>query len=544
MAKELNKLNPKQFFKNIIKRKNPDEMLEAAKKAGLEKTLGVWDLIILGIGAIIGSGIFAVVGIAAAGGPESMGAGPALIVSMFVAAFACVFSALCYSEFASMIPVAGGAYLYTFATLGEFAAWMVGWILMLEYAIGYIAVACAWSNHFMQLLKGFGGHLPTALANPPVWLVNDYRSASKILTDSGFNPETVIPNFHGIPICINLPAIFIIVAITLILIKGTKDSTKMAGFMVFLKLAVIALFVLVGAFYIKPVNWVPFAPNGVEGVFMGAFIIFFAYIGFDALATTAEECKNPQKDLPIGIIGSLAVTTVIYVLVALVLTGMQPTSGGMIPAGFLKAPMAYVMGVVGQNWVAGLITIGSLAGLTSVLLVLQLAATRILYAMSRDNFLPKRLQKIHPKFHTPHILTWIVGILSVIGTLTLDLNVAAELCNFGTFTSFIIVCVAVLILRKTDPDRHRPFKVPFSPLFPILGIICCGGLMIYSMQFLTTSTLLFPIWVGIGALIYFNYGYRKNRKAERMQEQVQQEAQEQEPIEEKEIKIYEQPITD
>lgn len=504
----------RQFLRNIIKRKNPDEMLLEATKEGLEKTLGVWDLIILGIGAIIGSGIFAVVGIAAAGGPESLGAGPALVVSMVIAAVACVFSALCYSEFASMIPVAGGAYIYTFATLGEFAAWMVGWILMLEYAIGYIAVACAWSNYLMQLLKGFGHFLPTWLSNPPIWLVNDIRTATKALTESGLDPQTIIPHVLGIPVCFNLPAILAIIAITLILIKGTRDSTKMAAIMVVVKLAVISLFILVGAFYIRPENWAPFAPNGAQGIFMGAFIIFFAYIGFDALATTAEECKNPQKDLPIGIIGSLVATTVIYVLVALVLTGMQPTSGGAIPVGFLKAPMSYVMGIAGQNWAAGLITIGSLAGLTSVLLVLQMAATRILYAMSRDNFLPKRLQKLHPKFHTPHVLTWTVGMIAIVGTLTLDLNVAAELCNFGTFTSFIIVCIAVLILRKTDPERHRPFRVPFSPLFPLLGIMCCGGLMIYSMQFLTTSALLFPVWVGFGALVYFHYGYKKNRVSE------------------------------
>lgn len=503
----------RQFLRNIVKKKNPDTMIEDAKKEGLDKTLGVWDLIILGIGAIIGSGIFAVVGIAAAGGPESVGAGPALMVSMIIAAFACIFSALCYSEFSAMIPVAGGAYTYTFATLGEFAAWMVGWILMLEYAIGYIAVACAWSNHFMQFLKGFERFIPACIVNPPVWLVNDLRSATKILTDKGIDPSSVIPSIGNLHFCINLPAIFIVLIITLILIKGTKDSTKMAGIMVCVKLAVIALFVIVGSFYIKPANWTPFAPNGFEGVFMGAFTIFFAYIGFDALATTAEECKNPQKDLPIGIIGSLIVTTIVYVLVALVLTGMQSTSGP-VPAEFLKAPMAFAMTMAHQDWAAGLISIGSLAGLTSVLLVLQLASTRILYAMSRDNFLPKRLQKLHPKHHTPHVLTWIVGVMCIVGTLSLDLNVAAELCNFGTFTSFIIVCVAVLILRKTDPERHRPFKVPFSPLFPALGIICCGGLMIYSMQFLTTSALLFPLWLGIGALIYFHYGYKKNRKIE------------------------------
>lgn len=523
----------RQFLRNIVKRKNPDEMLETAKNVGLKKTLGVWDLVFFGIGGIIGSGIFAIVGIAAAGGPESVGAGPALTVSMVIAAITCLFSALCYSEFASMIPVAGGAYTYTFATLGEFAAWMVGWILMLEYIISCIAVSSAWSNYFMQLLKGFENYLPNWLVNPPIWLVNDYRTATKVLSDSGADSHAVIPSILGIPICINLPAILAIAAIILILINGTKNSAKMAGIMVFVKLAVIVLFITAGAFYVKPVNWVPFAPNGLEGIFMGAFIIFFAYIGFDAVATVAEECQNPQKDLPIGIIGSLIITTVIYVLVAFVLTGMHPTNG-VVPQEFLKAPIAYVMNLSGQNWIAGLISVGSLAGITSVLLVLQLAATRILYAMSRDNFLPKSLQKLHPKLNTPYILTWIVGVVTIMGILTLDINVAAELCNFGTFTSFIIVCVAVLILRKTDPDRHRPFKVPFLPWFPLIGILCCGGLMIYSMKFLTTSTILFPIWVGLGALIYFNYGYKKNRKAEIANLEK----------EEKEIEIHEQqPIT-
>ena len=345
-------------------------------------------------------------------------------------------------------------------------------------------------------------------------MVNDVKSATKILLDSGVDPHSVIPTIFGMPICINIPAIAIILAMTLVLIRGTKDSTKMAAVMVAVKIGVIALFVIAGAFFIKPENWTPFAPNGFEGIFMGAFIIFFAYIGFDALATAAEECKNPQKDLPIGIIGSLIITTIVYVLVALVMTGMQATQG-VVPAGFLKAPMAYAMTTIAhQNWAAGLISIGSLAGLTSVLLVLQMAATRILYAMSRDNFISKRFQKLHPKFHTPHVLTWTVALLSVVGVLTLDLNVAAELCNFGTFTSFIIVCVAVLILRKTDPDRPRPFKVPFAPITPILGILCCGGLMVYSMKFLTTSALLFPLWLGIGAFIYFFYGYRKNRYKE------------------------------
>ena len=512
-----------QVLKKMITRKNPDDALAKAETGGLEKTLGVWDLIILGVGAIIGSGIFAVVGIAAAGSPDgtSPGAGPALIVSMVIAAIACVFSALCYSEFATMIPVAGGAYTYTFATLGEFAAWIVGWILMLEYAIGFIAVACAWTNHFLQFIKGFSSILPAWFVNPPLWLVNDFRSAVKAYSAQGIDYHSVIPSIAGVPICVNLPAIIMIGITTLILVKGTKDSAKMAGIMVAVKLGVIALFVLAGMFYVRPENWTPFAPNGFEGVFMGAFIIFFAYIGFDALATAAEECKNPQKDLPIGILGSLIVTTIVYVLVALVLTGMQPTSGVAIPEGIFKAPMAYAMTAVHQNWVAGLISIGSLAGLTSVLIVMHMASTRVLFAMSRDNFLPKVFQKIHPKFNTPHVLTITVGVVGILGTLILDLNVAASLCNFGTFTSFIIVCVAILILRKVDPERPRPFKVPFCPFLPIMGILCCGGLMVFSMVIAKgdsaiLSTEMFIVWVIMGALIYGTYGYKSNRKAEEL----------------------------
>ena len=453
------------------------------------------------------------------------GAGPALMVSMVIAAIACIFSALCYSEFSTMIPVAGGAYTYTFATLGEFMAWLIGWILMLEYGIGFIAVSCAWTNHFMQFIKGFSNILPAWFVNPPVWMISDMRSALHFCENNCMDVHTAIPHIAGIPISFNLPAMLMIVLTTLILIKGTKDSAKMAGIMVVVKLGVIALFVLTGAFYVRPENWTPFAPNGFEGVFMGAFIIFFAYIGFDALATAAEECKNPQRDLPIGIIGSLLITTVVYVLVALVLTGLQPTSGVAIPEGLLKAPMAYAMSAVGQNWVAGLISVGSIAGLTSVLLVLQMAATRVLFAMSRDHFLPKVFQKTHKKFNTPHILTITVGLVGIIGSLFLDLDIAASLCNFGTFTSFIIVCVAILILRKIDPDRERPFKVPFCPWFPLMGILCCGGLMIYSMvvakgETAMLSSLMFIAWIVIGALIYGTYGYRKNREAENLVEEV------------------------
>lgn len=503
-------LKIKHISKNLFKTKSADEMIEEGAKSELSKTLTIFDLIILGIGAVVGTGIFTIVGIAAQGGPEGVGAGPALVVSMIVAAIACVFSALCYSEFASMIPVAGSAYTYTYATMGEFMAWMVGWILMLEYAIGNITVASAWTGYLLQLLKGFSHILPSWLVNPPIWMVNDYRSALIICHRDGLNPNVVLPHILGIPVSINIPAIFIVLLLTLVLVRGVKESTKFASIMVGLNLIIILSFVVVGLFYVKPENWVPFAPNGFEGVFMGAFLIFFAYIGFDAISTTAEETKNPQRDLPIAIIGTLVICTILYIIVALVLTGMVHYDSIDF-----QAPIAHAMRLVGQDRFAGFISCGALAGLTSVLLVYQLGTTRILYAMSRDGFLSKRFQKIHPKFHTPHILTWLSGLIVIVGALFMDINISAELCNFGTFTSFIIVCIAILILRKTDPKRHRPFRVPFSPVTPILGILTCGWLMIYSMKCLKTSSVLFPLWLLMGLAIYVGYGYKKQRKLEK-----------------------------
>ena len=502
------KFDFKEFKNNLLEKKSPDEILKVAESADLKKTLNAFDLIMLGIGAVIGTGIFTIIGIAAAGGPESVGAGPALIVSMIIAMLACLFSALCYSEFASMIPVAGSSYTYTYATMGEFMAWMIGWVLMLEYAIGNITVASAWSGYFFEFLKGFSHILPSWLVNPPVYLVNDYRTAVSIYQNSGLDPEVEIPRLFGvIPIAINIPAIILVLIITLLLVRGIRESARTATIMVFIKLAVIFMFIFAGMFYVKPENWTPFMPNGFEGVISGAFIIFFAYIGFDAISTAAEETKNPQKNLPIGLIGTLAICTVVYILTSLVLTGIVPVDKINI-----MAPISAAMSATGNNWIAGFISIGALAGLTSVLLVYQLGTTRILYAMSRDGFLPKSLQIIHKKYNTPHVITWVSGIIVVLGALFMDLNVSAELCNFGTFTSFTIVCIAVLILRKTDPNRHRPFKVPFVPFFPILGILFCGGLMIYSLFTLGTSAILFPLWVIIGVIFYFAYCYGNIRK--------------------------------
>ncbi len=500
------------FKNNLLNKKSPDEILATAQKANLKKTLNAFDLIMLGIGAVIGTGIFTIIGVAAAGGPESAGAGPALIISMIIAMLACLFSALCYSEFASMIPVAGSSYTYTYATMGEFMAWMIGWVLMLEYAIGNITVASAWSGYFFEFLKGFSHILPGWLCNPPVYLVNDYRTAVSVYNAMGLDPSVEIPKLFGIiPFAVNIPAILLILIITMLLVRGISESAKTATIMVFIKLAVIFTFIIAGAFYVKPENWTPFAPNGFGGIISGAFIIFFAYIGFDAISTAAEETKNPQKNLPIGLIGTLIICTIVYVLTALVLTGIVPVDKINV-----LAPISAAMSETGNNWIAGFISVGALAGLTSVLLVYQLGTTRILYAMSRDGFLPESLQIIHKKYQTPHVITWISGIVVIIGALFMDLNVSAELCDFGTFASFTVVCIAVMILRKTDPDRKRPFKVPFVPLFPILGILFCGGLMVYSLFTLGTSAILFPLWVAIGIVIYFSFCYRNIRKTENL----------------------------
>ena len=503
-------MNIKTVLANALSKRSPDELIATSKKSELKKTLNVFDLIVIGIGAVVGTGIFTIIGTAIQGGPEGVGAGSAIIISMVLAAIACVFSALCYSEIAAMIPVAGSAYTYTYATMGEFMAWMVGWILMLEYAIGNITVASAWTGYFVQFLKGFKAVLPDFVVNFPMWLRNDYRFMLSYCDKFGIDPHTQMPYlFDKIPVAINLPAIAIVLVLTVLLIRGIKESTRVASIMVGVNMFMIISFIVVGAFYVKPENWTPFAPGGFEGIFMGAFLIFFAYIGFDAISTTAEETENPQRDLPIAILGTLIICTILYVCVALVLTGNVPL--GHID---IQAPIAHAMRAIGINWFAGLISVGALCALTSVLLIYQLGTTRILYAMSRDKFLPKSLRLIHKKYRTPHVLTWLSGVVVIVCALFMDLNISAELCNFGTFTSFIIICIAVLILRKTEPDRQRPFKVPFCPLLPVLGILTCGGLMVYSMNFLKTSSLYFPLWLIMGVAIYVVYGYKQKRLEE------------------------------
>lgn len=543
-------------FSRYFRKKCPDELIKNAK-TGLNKTLTAFDLVVLGVGAVIGAGIFALSGTAAVGGSEHIGAGPALIVSLIFAAIACSFSALCYAEFAAMIPVAGSAFTYTYATLGEIAAWFIGWMLVLEYLIGNITVVSSWSGYLMNFLAGFKGVLPDFITSPPLWLVNNYNLAVskfqkiaisdfttllenkykalgldashlKELFDpsrfhpAAFNPaafdnlgfqsaallhpETHIPHLGPIPISVDIPAILFLCLITCFLVAGIKESTRFTFAMVMTKLLVIALFIGVGVFYVRPENWVPFAPNGFKGIFVGAYLMFFAYIGFDAVSTAAEETKNPQRDMPIGIIGSLAICTIIYIAVVAVLTGILPLN--QIDT---HAPISAAMASINQNWVAFLISIGAIAGLGSVLLVLQLGGTRVLYAMSRDRLLPGLFSKIHPKFKTPHLNAIIVGIGVMIGTLILDLNAAAELCNIGTLTAFIMVCAGVRILRKTDPTRERPFRTPWVPFVPIMGILTCLALIVLGLP--TIKTLfIFGIWISIGMFLYFTYGHNKATK--------------------------------
>ncbi len=498
----------KKILLNIINRKSAAELIDNAKKGSLKKTLSAFDLFIIGIGAIVGTGILTIVGTAIQGGPESSGAGPAIVISMIIAAIACVFCALCYAEVASIIPVSGSVYTYAYASLGEFAAWIVGWALMLNYVIGNIAVSSSWCGYLTQLLKGFSKYLPDFVINFPLWLRNDVRSIMHMCDKYSINPHDVMPYlFDKIPIAINLPVIALTLVVTLILVKGIRESTRFATVMVCLNLFMIISFVVVGAPHIDTTNWTPFAPNGLQGIMMGAFIIFFAYIGIDAVTATAEEAKNPQRDIPMAIFTTLIFCTVLYVLVALVLTGICPM--GTIN---IQAPIASALSAINKDYLACFISIASVCALASVFLICQLASTRILYAMSRDKFLPRMLRAIHKKHRTPHVLTWSVGIVTIICSLFMDLNISAQLCNYGTFTSFIAICIAVLVLRKTEPNLKRSFKIPLMPLFPVLGIVSSLALMIFSLKELSASKLMFLLWILIGIAIYFGFSYKNLRK--------------------------------
>lgn len=515
---------PLGFLANIFKRRSPDEIIARSNTDSLAKTLNWTDILILGISAVIGSGIFVMVGEAACGNAEHVGAGPALVFSVFLGALACIFPAFCFAEFASTIPDSGSSYTYTYSTLGEFPAWIMGTVLVLEYAISNVTVSAAWSGYFFQFLEGFSHVLPDWLVHPPLWLIHDYGTAVLKYQAVGLDPNVQIPHVFGIPIAFNLPAIFIMIVMAIILTRGMLESKRTATLMVIIKMLVIFLFIGVGMFYVQPDNWghnfAEFAPNGFEGITIGAFIIVYAYLGFDALGTTAGESKNPQKDLPIGIIGTLLIAALVYAGVAAVFTGIVPASDYATVN--IHAPLAYVSRLIHQDWIAGWISLGALAGLTSVLLVLQYANSRILYAMAKDNFLPKILKKRHPKYKTPAVIIWLSAIVIIVSGMFIDMSVATQLAICGTLTCFVLVCLEIIILRKTHPHINRPFRVPFYPLFPILGIIVSALLMIQSLPQLEKASFLFPLWLLGGALIYTVYGYRQHRKAEEKDKMLKQ----------------------
>jgi APA family basic amino acid/polyamine antiporter len=457
-------------------RRKPAEMLleEAATHAGgLKRALRALDLTFLGVGAIVGAGIFVLTGVAAA-----KYAGPAVTLSFVVAGFACAMAALCYAEFAAMIPIAGSAYSYSYATMGELVGWIIGWDLVLEYAVGAAAVAVGWSGYLAVILEGMGIHLPYALTHAPA-------------------PGSLMQ--------IDLPALLIVLLITGILFIGISESARVNSAIVAVKLFAIAVVILVGAFYIRPANWSPFVPFGWSGVMRGAAVIFFAYIGFDAVSTAAEEVVDPNRDLPIGILASLFLCTALYIAVAAVLTGMAPAL--KID---LKAPLASAFVMRGLNAVAGIVSIGAVAGLTSVLLVLLLGQSRIFFAISRDGLLPPIFSRIHPRFRTPYWPTTLTGIVVGLTAALLPIQEIAELANIGTLFAFVLVCFGLWILRRVDPARPRPFRTPMVPLVPILGVVSCGYLVL-SLPLVTW--IRFFVWMAVGMVVYFSYGRFHSRVA-------------------------------
>jgi APA family basic amino acid/polyamine antiporter len=464
----------------IFRTKPLSHLLAATETEGqrLRKALSAWDLTAIGIGCIIGVGIFVLPGVEAA-----KHAGPGIIVSFAVAALACASSALCYAELAAMIPVSGSAYTYGYATLGEIFAWIIGWDLVLEYMVGASLVAIGWSAYLVNLLKGLGLHLPTYLTTAPNW---------EAIVDPSKGPL----NLHTL----NLPAALVVMVIAALLVRGIKESSRVNLVVVIVKLAVILAFIGLTVWYVKPSNWTPFAPFGWSGVMTAAAIVFLAYIGFDAVSTTAEEARNPSRDLPIGIIASLCVATVLYMAVAAIMTGVVPYHELGV-----ADPIALVLNTLKMPWASGMISVGALAGITSVLLVLLLGQPRILFAMSRDGLLPPILCRVHRRFQTPHITTWLTGGIVAVSAALTPIHVVAELCSIGTLFAFVIVCGGVIVLRYTRPEIPRPFKAPGSPVIPAIGVILCVFLM-GSLPLITWAR--FAIWLCVGLLIYVFYGVR------------------------------------
>jgi APA family basic amino acid/polyamine antiporter len=513
----------------LFRTKSPDQLIAEAEapERQLKRTLGPVTLTCIGIGAVIGAGIFSLTGTAAAGqtfasGLETpvinfiqawfsgtdvllgrAGAGPAIAVSFIVAGIACAFAAFCYAELASMIPVSGSAYTYSYATMGEIVAWIIGWDLILEYAVGNMAVAVSWSGYFVDLC----GNLPFGLSLKfPLWLVADHQTALETIGKGGDTvakfSSTTLPVIAGHSIAINLPAVLIVAAVTVVLVYGIRESAYTNTTIVIIKTAVVVFVIAFGAFMVNPTNWHPFIPHGFPGLMSGAAIVFFAFIGFDAVSTTAEETRNPKRDMPIGIIASLVICTVLYVLMSAVLTGIKKYTIYMGDAAAVATAFA------SKPWAQALVSAGALAGTTSVLLVFQLGQPRIFMAMARDGLLPQYFARIHPRCRTPHITTIWTGVVVASVAMVTNIGELADLTNIGTLFAFILVCLGVNVLRRVDPERPRPFRVPFVPVFPILGVFMCLALML-SLPVMTW--IRFVVWLGIGLVIYFLYSVNHSK---------------------------------
>ena len=514
----------------LFRRKSLDQLIGETSdpRHQLRRALGPLQLTMLGVGAIVGAGIFSTPGTAAAGGAEHIGAGPALVISFLIVSVACGFAALCYSEFAAMVPVSGSAYTYAYATLGELAAWLIGWDLILEYAISNAAVAVSWSGYFQVVLSSIHFHLPAWLGgfyvnlDLPSWLGTDFRSALQAAAQvastqaAHLDPAKLdasvlhdalawqaAPQVAGLRIIFNLPAFGIVLLVTWIVLIGIRETARFNTALVIGKLAIVLFFLVLGAMYIRPENWVPFAPNGVKGISSAAAIIFFAYIGFDAVSTAAEETRNPQRDMPIGILASLGICTVLYIAVAIVLTGMVKWN----KLGNAE-PLAYAFSSLGMHWTAGIIAVGAMVATTSALVPYQAGQPRIFFAMGRDGLLPAWAAKVHPRYRTPHVTTIFTGIFVALCSSVANINELVELTNVGTLFAFILVAVGIIVLRRTDPDRHRRFRTPFVPCVPLAAIVCCGYLM---LELPRVTWIRFFGWMGAGLILYFLYGFRRSR---------------------------------
>jgi APA family basic amino acid/polyamine antiporter len=470
----------------------------------LRRALGTADLVMLSIGAVIGAGIFSSIGTAAAGQLAAdgvtvirFGAGPALVVSFILLGLVCALAALCYAELAAMIPQAGSAYAYSYATLGELIAWIIGWDLILEYAVGNVAVAISWSGYFVSLVSGFGIDFPG-------WLVHGYREVMLAAPDSPLKALLgSAPHVFGVPVLLNVPAFAIVAAITWLLVLGVKESARANNVMVAIKLVVLAVFVIIGVQHINPANYHPFAPNGFRGIHQGAAIVFFAYIGFDAISTAAEEVRDPQRTMPRGILIGLAICTLIYIVVGAVATGLAPYQQLLA-----NDPLAAAFDRAGLQRFSWFISLGAVVSMSAVLLVFQYGQPRIFYAMARDGLLPPWAAKIHPKYRTPHITTVLTGVFVAAWALVGDAGETYDLTNIGTLFAFAIVCVGVLVLRHVDPNRPRPFRVPFAWAVCLLG----AGACLFVMKGLPREAWVrFGFWLVVGLALYFVYGFKHSR---------------------------------